>query len=428
MRIASIPGLAAVAVLMAPARPADAQCESRWWSAGPGAGPGGEVRAMLTADVEGGPRLYIGGEFQTLGGVQARRIGSWDGAGWRQVGPGLSQIVESMVIHPYAGGERLFIGGFFDEGEVSGGPGGLVWLDPQAGGWRGVPRGSPFFWTMGLCSFGGELFASAGVMDYVWRLGESGWSVPGEGLESVVHRGLTHDDGTGPSLFVGGSMLEGCRRWDGVAWRSIGGGVQGAVYGLAVFDDGRGPALYVGGQFIRAGVFGAGGVQAANIARWDGTRWESLGAGIGGTVNALAVFDDGAGPKLYAGGRFTSAGAAPAKNLAVWDGHAWMPVAGGVDGEVRALAVFDADGPGPARARLVAGGAITAAGGEPAAGLAFYGPCGADLTCDGIADFADYLEFLNRYDSGDARADLNGDGLVDFADYLEFLNLYAAGC
>ncbi|MCC6675673.1 MAG: hypothetical protein IT436_00890 [Phycisphaerales bacterium] len=54
--------------------------------------------------------------------------------------------------------------------------------------------------------------------------------------------------------------------------------------------------------------------------------------------------------------------------------------------------------------------------------------CRADFTGDGVVDFADYLDFLNLYDSLDPRADLSGDGVVDFADYLEFLNFYDAGC
>ncbi|MCC6675668.1 MAG: EF-hand domain-containing protein [Phycisphaerales bacterium] len=54
--------------------------------------------------------------------------------------------------------------------------------------------------------------------------------------------------------------------------------------------------------------------------------------------------------------------------------------------------------------------------------------CSADLNEDGLVDFADYLEFLNRFDAGDPSVDYNGDGLVDFADYLEFLNFYDAGC
>jgi len=49
-----------------------------------------------------------------------------------------------------------------------------------------------------------------------------------------------------------------------------------------------------------------------------------------------------------------------------------------------------------------------------------------DYNEDGLIDFGDYLEFLNRYDAQDPTADLNGDGIVDFGDYLEFLNFYDA--
>jgi hypothetical protein len=54
--------------------------------------------------------------------------------------------------------------------------------------------------------------------------------------------------------------------------------------------------------------------------------------------------------------------------------------------------------------------------------------CPADLNGDGLVDFADYLEFLNRFDEGDPSVDFNQDGVIDFADYLEFLNLFDAGC
>lgn len=54
--------------------------------------------------------------------------------------------------------------------------------------------------------------------------------------------------------------------------------------------------------------------------------------------------------------------------------------------------------------------------------------CAVDLNRDGVVDFADYLEFLNRYEEQDLSVDFNGDGVVDFADYLEFLNRYEAGC
>ena len=48
------------------------------------------------------------------------------------------------------------------------------------------------------------------------------------------------------------------------------------------------------------------------VARWDGSAWSALsgpsGTGVERLVYALAVFDDGSGPALYAGGYFTTAG------------------------------------------------------------------------------------------------------------------------
>ncbi len=48
----------------------------------------------------------------------------------------------------------------------------------------------------------------------------------------------------------------------------------------------------------------AGGVEATNIAKWDGSSWSALGSGMDGFVSALAA----SGSDLYAGGYFTTAG------------------------------------------------------------------------------------------------------------------------
>ncbi|TVQ64130.1 MAG: hypothetical protein EA378_00145, partial [Phycisphaerales bacterium] len=93
-------------------------------------------------------------------------------------------------------------------------------------------------------------------------------------------------------------------------WASLTGqeiGVSGAIRAMAVFNDESGPALYAGGSFTTAG-----GVEVNRVARWNGSAWSALegpsGIGVNGTVRALAVFDDGSGPALYAGGYFSTAG------------------------------------------------------------------------------------------------------------------------
>jgi hypothetical protein len=159
---------------------------------------------------------------------------------------------------------------------------------------------------------------------------------------------------------AGGLYASNAASWDGAAWSPLvtprGNGMNGGVFALTVYDDGRGPALYAAGYFSRAGQ-----VDANLVAKWDGSSWSPLGSGLsGGTAaNTLTVFDDGSGPALYVGGRFTTAGGFTVNNIAKWDGAAWSALSTGVNLDVYALAVVDL-GSGPA---LYAGGAFMTAGG-----------------------------------------------------------------
>lgn len=54
--------------------------------------------------------------------------------------------------------------------------------------------------------------------------------------------------------------------------------------------------------------------------------------------------------------------------------------------------------------------------------------CPADLNGDDVVDFADFLVYLNNFNSGAIQADLTADGMVDFADLLEFLNRFSRPC
>jgi hypothetical protein len=89
-------------------------------------------------------------------------------------------------------------------------------------------------------------------------------------------------------------------------------------------------------------------VSAKNLARWDGTTWSDVGGGVTGgadaAIHALAVLDEGYGPALFAGGRFTSAGGAAVSNVARWNGTNWSPVGAGFDDLVRALAAHETHG------------------------------------------------------------------------------------
>ena len=204
--------------------------------------------------------------------------------------------------------------------------------------------------------------------------GEYAW-IPGIGQPGVngsVSALAVFDDGTGPALYAGGSFQQAggveaynIARWNGDSWSDVGIGVGGEVRALAVFDDGSGPALYAGG-FLEVLVSGP----VKGIAKWDGQSWSPVGTGLGNggqdRVAALAVFDDGTGPALYATGRFTNAGSIGVNRIAKWNGQAWSPVGGGLDGPGSSLVVFD-DGSGSA---LYVGGNFFQAGGVTSPNLA----------------------------------------------------------
>ncbi|MGP1347524.1 MAG: Ig-like domain-containing protein [Phycisphaerales bacterium] len=178
-------------------------------------------------------------------------------------------------------------------------------------------------------------------------------------------------------------------------WAPLGPGINNQVNALAVFDDGSGPMLYAGGAFTQAG-----GIPASFVARWDGAMWTSLGAGVNNPVNAVAVFDDGNGPALYAGGEFTQAGGVPANFVARWDGAAWSPLGSGMNSVVYGLTVFE-DGNGPA---LYTGGEFTQAGGVPANFVArwdgqTWSPLGSGVSFLGIPGLG-WVYALTVFESG----------------------------
>jgi hypothetical protein len=239
-------------------------------------------------------------------------------------------------------------------------------------------------------------------------------------MDATIRALAAFDDGTGPALFAGGHFTtagglttNGIAKRDGEGWAALDGGLQGAgpfgqapyALALSVFEDGGGPALFVGGKFTAAG-----GVPASSIARWDGEGWAALGSGLQGgdstygpNVRALAVFDDGSGPALFVGGDFTIAGGVAASTIAKWDGVSWTALGSGLQGStygptVEALAVFD-DGSGPA---LFVGGDFTIAGGVNASHIAKWD--GSSWSSVGGGVTGTLVSSLRTFDDGSGPA------------------------
>ncbi len=384
-----------------------------------GGGMNGGVRALASYDDGSGPALFASGFFTMAGGLPASAIAKWNGTSWSALGAGLSgvfvQEAYALLVFDDGSGPSLFVGGGFTSAGGSPVSGiarwnGAAWSDP-GGGVTGyiatVITLTVFDDGSGpkLQAAGNFLAAGSVAANSVASWDGASWSALGTGLNEEVNALAVFDDGGGPALFAGGeisgaggSPAQRVAKWNGTSWSDLGGGMSGPndrVLALAVFDDGSGPALYVGGEFASAG-----GVAVSSIARWNGTSWSALGSGMGGTspfVDALAVFDDGSGPALYAGGRFTAAGGVAANRIAMWNGTSWSALGVGMNAQVRALVGFD-DGSGPA---LYAAGNFTSAGSVAASRIAkwksgAWSPLGSGLSSLGMA--------LAVFDDGNGNA------------------------
>lgn len=345
--------LAAVLAVLGAAAGAAAQlCQPAW---SPEFGPGDpveNVRAQVST-VEGGqPVLYIG---------EARGVWRWDGQEWVQIGatPTFSGGgVYALAVYDDGSGPALYAGGNFTS--ISGVPAlNIAKWDGQAWSQVGVGLRGPQFAPL---------------------------STP------MVRALLVFDSGSGPELVAGGGFtltgdglpVSRVARWNGTQWSPLGGGISGisanpptSVNALATYSPSGGtPALYATGAFTDAG-----GASVNGIARWDGAAWSALpGGSLIGTVpegRALAVYDDGSGPKLYIGGSFSGGGTVSSTNLVRWTGLAYSvipspPGTQGMGGQVSGLLAVQ----GGALDGLYVAGSFVRAGNVTTRGVARYNAAG----------------------------------------------------
>jgi hypothetical protein len=119
------------------------------------------------------------------------------------------------------------------------------------------------------------------------------------------------------------------------SWSSVGSGmaVKGIVSAMIVYNG----ELYVAGEFDSAG-----GIPVNNIARWNGSVWDSVGSGLSGLFNertSMAVYNG----NLYVGGGFTQSGSISLPGgFAMYDGTSWHSIANADSiGAIGALYTYD---------------------------------------------------------------------------------------
>ncbi len=398
-----------------------------------------------------GEALYATGSFSAFGVPGTQHLARWNGSAWEAVGGGLAGQY-SNVLTSFQG--DLIVGGYFDSAGGVAGTEKLARWDGSA--WNSMDAQSSSFlnsvWDLAVWddgSTGEQLYVAGNYQNlggvaglnhiakwdgatYTPVGGTIGGAVP-----LIVLDVLVADLGDGEKLYAGGRFLNidgvpanNIAVWDGVSWSALGAGVLPSggfaqVIHMAAWDDGDGMALYVGGSFTTAG-----GNPATRVAKWDGSAWSAMGAGLDSTVQELIVFDDGSGEALYALGEFSH----PAKNTFVlvkrWNGACWENVVTSNDGAFGGI-VYDA-GEGQA---LLVGGSFNSVGGVSAnrAVSLLQSPAAcndADIAEPfGQLDFSDIVAFLNAFTGMAAHADLADPPCqFDFSDIVAYLNAFSAGC
>jgi hypothetical protein len=307
-----------------------------------GSGFNGPVTALAVL----GNDVYAGGEFTMAGGVAATRVAKWNGANWTALGAGINGSVSALAVV----GDEVYAGGGFTS--AGGNPATNIakWT---GSGW--VALGSGMNNTvLALAVSGTELYAggrftvAGGVVAFrTAKWNGSFWSALGDGMNSTV-RALAF---VGSELYAGGDFWQAdynvanrIAKWNGTSWSALNWGI-----GTSTFDGTSVHALTVLGTNLYAGGYfqEAGGVPARCFARWNGSNWSALGAGIGvgGGDDSYVIALAASGTNVFVGGNFVKAGGLSGNGVARWEATtpSWRSLGVGVVAPVRALAVSSTD-------------------------------------------------------------------------------------
>lgn len=230
-------------------------------------------------------KLYIGGGFSKAGGVTANGIASWDGSNWEALGAGMSggysPAVFALHVFDDGSGEKLYAGGRFDKlGGIQSAVAcwdGSAWSKPGDGLRLTDTFGDIEAMTLlddgnGPALFvGGAYFRPVGgSQTNVARWDGQSWTEVGQYLGGRTTGLAAFDDGSGMKLYNGGTAqpdIQYLARLEDDSWVAVDGGVGGpegppwpSVFGLRTWRD----RLYVGGSFAWVGAdeIPAGGLAA----------------------------------------------------------------------------------------------------------------------------------------------------------------------
>ena len=296
--------------------------------------------------------LYIGGEFDTVGGQQASGLGEWNGITWNVFGKISTggTVVSSTV---YNG--NLVIGGYFDSVAHFAVNDIAEWNGSTWSGLGKSTSGSIIVEALTVYKgnlIAGGLFAGVGsiVVNNIAEWNGSAWVALGNG---VFNKSLNKTSKTGGGIYAlsvyNGNLYAGGKfdsagtvaannlaMWNGTTWSAVGTGLNDStIQSLTVYNN----ELYAGG------FLGSYNKSWGTIDRWNGINWYTVGNGFlgnsynGSKINALCVYDSA----VYATGAFDSIGGIAAAGVASWNGVNWARLSFGINGQGQAISVYDSE-------------------------------------------------------------------------------------
>jgi hypothetical protein len=297
-----------------------------------GAGSMSKVSA-LAATSNG--ELIVGGAFYNAGGVSASLVAKWTGSEWKALGLGLARPSLGEVDSLYCQENDIYAGGGFIYADG-------VFMPPDHRGfarWDGTKWGLVFSAlssepTIAITGDGTNIYAATPLVSPVAsgqgiiKVNSTNWSILGGGI------GLVGGQNYGPmkAIMTNGTNIQ-------VNGLPMSASTQTVVeWNSSLWvADGAGVVgsieslAHSEGVTYTAGPITAivGDGEAHGIAGLDGTNWFSVGAGL--PSDGLVVVPHGA--NLFAGHQ---------SGIRQWNGSAWTDIGNGLPGEVRAIA-FDAE-------------------------------------------------------------------------------------
>jgi len=266
--------------------------------------------------------IVAGGNFTKSNGLPINYVGRWNGTAWVNMFGGVTGqflthaiSVNALAVH---NGSLIAAGAF---GVIGGTTTNNIarWNGTTWSSMNGVngPVAALTIASNGDLIAGGSFNTAGGSVAVTGTARWNGaqWKAVGAGPIWNVTCLLPLPNG---NIVAAGAGSNGVMEWNGTSWNQLGlefGSPQGNNYrvtALALLGSGD---VIAGGSFLTAGDQGA-----ANVARWDGSTWNAIGAGLNDTVQCVWRRGNG---EVIAGGRFRWVGATKASTIAKWSASGW---------------------------------------------------------------------------------------------------------